>query len=223
MSDVIISIILKAIEEAIANAVKEGIKWIIRKAVDAAGNVVTEIVYKFDNDGDGEYDSEEVIYTIDTIIPDLSDGYCLCNKGDEIGLGLPSFRLVDADDVLPILRDLDDYLSDGDGFCIDLDDDGANDDILFPLPFDGTGDGLPDFQIIVDDDDNGLPDVSPDSPFYPIGSKGYQQITETHSDNVPALTKSFKNYTVSEALLFIIACGSLVAIFSKIFKRRKLL
>ena len=78
-------------------------------------------------------------------------------------------------------------------------------------------------EIIVDDNNNGLPDYCPTSPFYPIGSEGYQEIVEAHSQNVPALEKSFKNYTVSEALLFIIACGSLVAIFSKIFKRRKLL
>lgn len=41
------------------------------------------------------------------------------------------------------------------------------------------------------------------------------------SDN-GALDKPFNNYTVSEALLLFIAIGSVVALISKLFKRRKL-
>jgi len=37
-----------------------------------------------------------------------------------------------------------------------------------------------------------------------------------------ALDKPFKNYSVTEALLLIVALGSLVGLVSKIFKRRKL-
>ncbi len=37
-----------------------------------------------------------------------------------------------------------------------------------------------------------------------------------------ALDKPFKNYSVTEALLLIVALGSLVGLISKIFKRRKL-
>ncbi len=220
MSETIIAILLKALEAALTAAAEKGVEYIIRKIVDGTGKVVSEIFYRFDSDGDGELDSEQIIYTLDITLTDLGDGYCLCNRDNEIGIGYPKLKLVDASDVLPILRD-DYYISDGNGFSIDYDNDGDN-DTLFPLPFDGTGDGLPDFQVICDDDDNGLPDVAPDSPFYPIGSEGYQEIVEAHSENVPALDKSFKNYTVTEALLFLIFIGSAVAMISKIFKRRKL-
>lgn len=37
-----------------------------------------------------------------------------------------------------------------------------------------------------------------------------------------ALDKPFSNYSVSEALLFFIAFGSLVGLVSKLFKRRKM-
>lgn len=131
--------------------------------------------------------------------------YSLVNQGDQLGLGYPALKTLDSSDVLPYLKDLDIYLSDGDGFMIDLDRDGASDDILFPLPYDFTGDGIPDFQIVVDDDDNGVPDVAPDSPFYPVGSDEYIEIVERLSDEgTPALEKHFSNYSVTEALLFLI-------------------
>lgn len=222
MSDIIIYIFVILAEKAIKYAVEEGINYIIRKVVDGNGNTSTQVVYLLDTDGDGEADAEQVACTLETFIPDLSEGYTLCNRGNEVGLGYPAVKLVDANEVLPILQDLDDFISDGKSFVIDLDNDGANDDIIAPMPFDGTGDGISDFITIVDDDDNGLPDVSTDSPFYPIGSDEYQQIIETHSDNVPALDKSFKNYTVSEALLFLIFIGSAVTVIGKIFRRRKM-
>ena len=223
MEEIIIGLILESLANAVTQAVSDGISYIIKKAVDETGKMITQIVYEFDSDGDGTNDSEQVIYTLDYTIPNLDNGYCLVNKGNEIGLGLPEFRLVDSEDVLPKLRDLNGFLSDGNGFIIDLDDDGMKDDILFPLPFDFTGDGIPDFQIVVDDDDNGIPDVSPYSPFYPIGSDEYQYIIETHSDSeVPALDKSFQNYTVTEALLFLIFIASAIGVASKFFKRRKI-
>ena len=225
---------------ALINAVREtvdsatGLVFSIRKFVDSFGNVSAQIYYKYDSDGDGELDAEEVIYNIDSYIPDLDEPYQLVDRDGKIGLGYPQLKLVDASDVFSALpsSDLDNppalpswgdgFTSDGSGFRIALDDDGVCDDVLYPLPFDFSGDGVNDFQIIVDDNNNGLPDAAPNSPFYPIGSEGYQEIVEKHSDNVPALSKSFKNYTVTEALLFVIACGSLLAIFSKIFRRRKI-
>lgn len=195
----------------------------VRKFIDAFGNVSTEIVYKYDSDGDGKLDSERVIYNIESYIPDLNEPYQLVDKNGTIGLGFPMLRTVDSVDVSAAFSDSDYHSSTSGGYRIALECDDVLDDVVYPLPFDYTGDGLPDFQIIVDDNNNGLPDYCPTAPFYPIGSEGYQEIVEAHSQNVPALEKSFKNYTVSEALLFIIACGSLVAIFSKIFKRRKLL
>lgn len=195
----------------------------VKKVVDSTGKAVTKFFRSIDTDGDGVFDSEVEICSLDGPFPvSLDNGLTLVNKGREIGLGLPDYKLADANDVLPILQGSDGFISGCDQFIIDLDNDGATDEVIAPLPFDGTGDGLPDFQVIVDDDDNGLPDVSPDSPFYPIGSKEYQEIIEVHTDNVPALDKSFKNYTVTEALLFLIFIGSAIGVVSKIFKRRKM-
>lgn len=192
-----------------------------KKVVDGAGKVVTKFVRSVDTDGDGVSDSEEEIYTLDTPMLTLDNGLSLVNKDDEIGLGYPSYRFVTASDVLPVLQETD-YISTGENICIDLDGDGASDDLIRPVPYDGDDDGLPDFEIVVDDDDNGLPDVSPQSPFYPIGSEGYQDVIDVYSDNVPALDKSFRNYTVSEALLFLIAFSAGIGVISKIIRRRKL-
>ncbi len=182
-----------------------------KKVVDSVGKVVVKF---FGDNG-------EEVYILDDPVVTLDNGFTLVNKDDEVGLGYPSYRLVSAVDVLPVLQDTD-FISDGEHIFVDLDDDGACDDVLRPVPYDGDGDGADDFEIIVDDDDNGLPDVSPFSPFYPIGSEGYQEIMETYSDNVPALDKSFHNYTVSEALLFLIAFGVAIEVVSKIIRRRKL-
>ena len=214
---------------AVINAVSETLDSVtnlvfsVRKFIDSFGNVTTQIVYQYDSDGDGELDSEEVIYNIDSYIPDLTEPYQLVDNNGTIGLGFPMLRTVDSVDVSSALSDCDYFSSTSGGYRIAIDGDGVFDDIVYPLPFDFSGDGINDFEIIVDDNNNGLPDCCPTSPFYPIGSDGYQEIVEAYSDNIPALEKSFKNYTVSEALLFVIACGSLVAIFSKIFKRRKIL
>ncbi len=182
-----------------------------KKVVDGFGKVVV----KFFND------KGEEVCTLDNPVLTLDNGFTLVNKDDEVGLGYPSYRLVSAADVLPVLQDSD-FISDGDSISVDLDGDGACDEVIRPVPYDGDGDGVDDFEIIVDDDDNGLPDVSPYSPFYPIGSDGYQEIMETYSDNVPALDKSFHNYTVSEALLFLIAFCAGIGVISKIIRRRKL-
>lgn len=221
-----IAAVIDAVRKTVDSAT--GLVISIRKFIDSFGNVSTQIYYKYDSDGDGKADSEQVIYDVDYYIPDLSEPYQLVDKDGEIGIGYPKLRAIDSSEVLPALpsadseNDIDYYSSDGDGYRISLQDDGYLDDVVYPLPFDFTGDGINDFQIVVDDNNNGLPDYCPSAPFYPIGSEGYQEIVEKYSDNVPALTKSFHNYTVSEALLFIIACGSLVAIFSKIFKRRSI-
>ncbi len=154
-----------------------------KKVVDGAGKVFVKFIG----------DNGEEVYTLDTPVLTLDNGFVLVNKDEEVGLGYPSYRLVSAADVLPVLQDSD-FISDGDSISVDLDGDGACDEVIRPVPYDGDGDGVDDFEIIVDDDDNGLPDVSPYSPFYPIGSEGYQEILETYSDNVPALDKSFHKH-----------------------------
>lgn len=222
MEEIVVSLVLEALQAALSQAVEKGIEYIIKKIVDDTGKVITQIVYEFDSDGDGKNDSEQVIYTLDFTIPDLNSGYCLVNRGKEIGLGLPDFKLVSADDVLPKLRDSDGFISDGNGFIIDLDNDGANDDIIFPSPIDFTGDGIPDFQKVIDDDDNGLPDVSPDSPFYPVGSDEYQEIIIEHGqEDYTIMNKPLSKYTVTEGILFISLIFGAFGLFKKFFRRKK--
>ena len=64
MEDIIVALVLQALEAALTKAIETGITYIIKKTIDAAGNMITEIVYEFDSDGDGKNDSEQVIYTL---------------------------------------------------------------------------------------------------------------------------------------------------------------
>lgn len=220
MEEIIISIILQALEEAIAKAIKEGINYIVRKVVDAAGNVITEIVYQYDSDGDGSIDGEQVIYTLDTLIPSLDNGYCLCNKGDKIGLGFPQFKLVDGSQIADLI-DTDIVTGNDNGFIVDLDNDGENDDILVPLP-DFTGDGLPDWGWLVDRNDDGLPDVSPSSPFYPVGSEGYHEIVSRVTvEDYTIMNKPISDYTVTEGILLIFLIVGAFKLVGKAFRRKK--
>ena len=213
-------IALQALEDIIINAIEDGIKYIIRKVVDAAGNVITEIVYQYDSDGDGTTDSEQVIYTLDTLIPSLDNGYCLCNKGDTIGLGFPQYKLVDGSEISNII-DTDTITGNGNGFIVDLDNDGENDDILIPLP-DFTGDGLGDWGWLVDNDDNGLPDISPNSPFYPVGSEGYHDIvSRVSTEEYTIMNKPISEYTVTEGILLIFLIVGAFKLIGKAFRRKR--
>lgn len=177
MEEIILTLILKALEAALAEAAEYAIKYIIRKIVDETGRVITQIVYEYDSDGDGVNDSEEILYTLDMLIPDLDNGYCLVNNGDEIGLGLPQFQLLDGFEIGDYIG-TDIITGNGDGFIADFDGDGENDDVLIPFGFDITGDGQDDWGWLIDDDDNGIPDASPEAPFYPVGSPEYHDIIE---------------------------------------------
>lgn len=219
MEDIIIALVLQALEAALTKAIETGINYIIKKTVDAAGNIITEIVYEYDSDGDGANDSEQVIYTLDTLIPSLDDGYCLCNKSDEIGLGIPLYKVLDGFEISEYV-DTDIVTGNDNGFIVDFDGDGENDDVLVPLP-DFTGDGQSDWGWLVDDDDNGLPDVSPFSPFYPVGSEGYHEIVERVSDSdLPFMDKPLEDFTVSEGLLFLIFICVVGSFLGQLFKRR---
>lgn len=177
MEEIILTLILQALEAALSEAIEQTIKYIIRKVVDETGRAVTQIVYSFDSDGDGIDDSEEILYTLDMIIPDLDSGYCLVNNGDEIGLGFPQYKLLDGFEIGDYIG-TDIITGNDDGFIIDFDGDGDIDDIIVPFGFDVTGDDQDDWGLIVDDDDNGIPDASPDAPFYPVGSPEYHDIIE---------------------------------------------
>ncbi len=202
MEEIATQLVLKLLEALIDKLAKEGIKWIMKKVTDEAGRVVTQIVTMVDTDGDGIEDTEQVIYTLDTLMPDLSDDYFIVNDGDDIGIGFPALRPVDASDVIPLLgNDIISY--NGEGFLIDLDGDGLIDEPVYPVPIDFTGDGEDDFFVIVDDDDNGLPDVAPTLPFYPIGSDGYYEIIGK-TDDLGIMDKPLDNYSVTEGLLALI-------------------
>ena len=194
----------------------------IEKTVDDFGRVVTTFKRVFDSNGDGSFDSEEILLTLPQTIPKLYDEYCIVNDGDTIGLGQPALKLVDASDLLPSFSESDIISSDGEGFVIDFDNDGAFDDIFYPAPFDFTGDGVNDFYQIVDADDNGLPDLSPFSPFYPVGSDGYREIvSRVSTEEYTIMNKPLKDYTVTEGILliFLIACS--FKFLSKLFRRKK--
>lgn len=180
-------------------------------------------------------------------IPDLSDGYCIVNRDDEIGIGLPQFELIDATDMAGRL--VDTVTGNNNGYLI-------GDDVYVPLPFDFSGDSQLDWGRVIDDDDNGIPDASDDAPFFPIGSEGYKQIVSgsggeksfiivsadgtvsiydpngdlTEQDynqaysfwlkDNNALDKPFKYYSVTEALLLIVALFAGASLIGKLFKRR---
>ena len=220
MEEILTYIILQALEAALTKAIETGISYIIKKVVDEAGNIITQIVYEFDSDGDGVNDSEQVIYTLDSLIPNLDDGYCLVNKGNEIGLGLPQFEIIDGSEISNLI-DTQIVTGNDNGFIVDIDFDGEKDDVLVPLP-DFTGDGIPDWGWLVDRDDNGLPDASPFAPFYPVGSDGYRDIvSRVSTEEYTIMNKPLKDYTVTEGILliFLIACS--FKFFSKLFRRKK--
>ncbi len=220
MEDIIIYIMLQMLQKAIDEAVDKAIDWVIKKVVDEAGKVVTQIVYEFDSDGDGINDSEEVLFTIDTLIPDINDGYCICNRDNEIGLGIPMFEVVDGTEIGGYIEDTT-FSGNGGGVLVDYDYDGHWDDVLIPLPYDVTGDGVNDWGWLVDDDDNGLPDVSPSAPFYPVGSDGYNEIIKASGRGEQGiLDKPLDDYTVTEGLLLCIFLISLIYFIKSLFRRK---
>lgn len=161
---------------------------------------------------------------------------------------MPKLDLVDA--MLMFDRFAGEITGNGSGYLID-------DDVYIPLPFDFSGDGVNDWGRIIDDNDDGIPDASPEAPFYPIGSDEYKQIVSRSSGEMPAvlitpdgiisgldqndelsaqysdevytlwlqyygaLDKPFKYYTVTEALLLIVAAFAGVSLIGKLFKRRR--
>lgn len=162
--EVIASLLSQLLEKLIV----EYAKYYIRKQIDSIGNSFTQIVQYFDDDGDGETDREVVLAQFDVSVPDLSDDYCIVNKGDEIGLGLPKLEPFIADDIGSMIDD-EVFTGNSKGVYI-------GDDVYVPIPVDFDNDGSTDWGRVVDSDDNGVPDASPDAPFFPVGSDGYNQI-----------------------------------------------
>ena len=162
--EVIASLLSQLLEKLIV----EYAKYYIRKQIDSIGNSFTQIVQYFDDDGDGETDREVILAQFDVSVPDLSDDYCIVNKGDEIGFGLPKLEPFTADDIGSMIDD-EVFTGNSKGVYI-------GDDVYVPIPVDFDNDGSTDWGRVVDSDDNGVPDASPDAPFFPVGSDGYNQI-----------------------------------------------
>ena len=201
----------------------------IKQGIDTIGNTVTEIVQMIDTDGDGTFDSQNTLFTIDVPIPDLSGGMCLCNNDDgDLGLGFPMFQLIDGSDIasyidvsdapfnLPVLTGTNG------GYLFDMDFDGAVDDVLVPLGHDLTGDSIYDFGWILDLDDNNLPDAAIDLPFYPVGSEEFNKYAGEVLDDVELgiMDKSIDDYTVTEGLLLLLLLINAAFFFRSIFKRK---
>ena len=225
----VIAIIL---EQLLSELIGQGIKYIIRKTVDALGNTVTEILYKYDSDGDGIEDAEQVIYTLDTLIPDMSEGYAIVNQGDEIGIGLPQYELIDSVDMADRL--IDTVTGNNNGYLI-------GDDVYVPLPFDFSGDGLTDWDRVVDDgydqivknissgSGKSIIIVSPDGTTCVYDENGNitEQDCETAyqiwvSDN-NIMSKPLDYYTPTEGLLLLTFVVSLFGFFGNIFRRRRVM
>ena len=182
MEEIIIQLVLVALEQAIQSAVEGAIDYVIRKVVDDTGRWVTEIVYQIDSDGDGTADTEQTVYTLDAVFPNSETGYCLCNDGDQIGIGYPMYEIIDGTTAGEIFGS-DQLTGSRNGWIADADGDGVF-DVLIPLLTDLTGDGVSDWGMVIDEDNNGLPDASSDLPFYPVGSEGYDQIARGSSEGV---------------------------------------
>ena len=245
------SVLISTFVEMLEKACLDYAVWHVRRKVDQIGQGISEIVAVFDDDGDGVYEREESVFSFDVSIPTFTeDGYCICNKGEEIGLGMPKLELVDA--VTIVDRFADFITGNGTGYRIDG-------DTYIPLPFDFSGDGLNDWGRVLDEDDNGIPDASEDVPFYPVGSSEYSSFTKqfkTGSDvdivlvspegeiavydrngNIKAedvdnayalwvsengiMDKKIDNYTVTEGLLFLTFIVSLFGFFGNLFRNRR--
>lgn len=245
-------VILTMIKEVLADAIVKYAVWEVRRRVDSIGNSISQIVALVDSDGDGVGDTEQILCSFDVSIPDLSDGYCVVNRDDEIGLGLPKLELMDWDFVTSLF-DGEPITGNGEYYRIDG-------DVYLPLDFDYSGDGIDDFAKVVDDNGDGIPDASDDSPFYPVGSDMFNQILESGGEGGKSLvvvspdgtvcvydengqitdedcetaykiwvsdnnimSKPLDWYTPTEGLLFLTFVVSLFGFFGSIFRRRKVM
>lgn len=232
MGEIVITLlpfVIEGLKIALENAIKEGIKYVVRKVINEAGKTVI----RFITEG-----TEEVIYELDASIAQLSGvwndmGLTLGNIGDEVGFGVPIYNFVSHNDFISFLTVPTAAAADGDVLTlspisylgstaiVDYDGDGQSEP-MFPVP-DFDGDGYADWGELVDDDDNGLPDLSPDLPFYPVGSDEFTYIVEQQQksqDKRPIMETPLDSYSVTEGLLLLALLFSVLNFVRGLFTRK---
>lgn len=180
MGEIIFTILLDiGIDLAIENT-----KYYVKKNIDG----IVQLVRSLDTDNDGAYE-DVVIAELGTITYDYQADYNIVSDGDTIGIGTAAVQVIDGMEISEFVDTyaLDDtsIISVNNGsYIYDVDHDGDN-DIIIPLA-DLTGDGFGDFGLVLDEDDNGVPDVADDTPYYPIGTDEYNTIVRRMS-NEPSM------------------------------------
>lgn len=220
MTEALIYILIELAQEL----VEAGVEYVIRHTIDDAGNKIVEFVQEIDHDNNGVVDEEIVIHSIEAVVPDVNAQYNLVSDGDTVGIGMPYVDVIDGLDFNSYVDFSDPFnmpelTVSGGGYLLDMDSDGDNDDVVIMLP-DFNGDGVPEFGWIVDADDNGLPDVSPDSPYYPVGSEGYYDIVNNITSENNIMTKELNDYTVTEGLLFLMLFLMVCYFIKSLFKKK---
>lgn len=246
--------ILAILCEMLSQAILQYTQWEIKRKLDNAGKAISEFYALFDDDGDGQTDREELVFSFDVSVPQNYSGFSIVNSGDEIGLGYPEYEIIDSNEFSSRISNRNDgTITTTDNYYI------IDDDVYLPIPLDYNGDGQLDWGRVLDENHDGVPDASPSGPFYPVGSDDFNRIIETTKkesgeksfiivsaegtvsvydpngdlteedydkaytlwlkDNA-ALEKPFKHYSVTEALLLIVAIFAGVSLVGKLFKRR---
>lgn len=156
----------------------------VKKNID---NVI-QIFTRSDSDNDGVYE-DIILAEFGQITFDAAADYNIVADGDTIGIGTASIQIIDGMDISEYVDTYvpGDYpvISVNNGsYLYDTDHDGDNDTII-PLG-DLTGDGMSDYGLVLDEDDNGVPDAADDGIFYPMGSEQFNTIVKSMS-NEPSM------------------------------------
>lgn len=166
--------LLAILSELLTQAITQYAKWEIKRKFNSAGKAISEFYALIDNDGDGVAEHEELVFSFDVSVPQYYNGYTIVNNGDEIGLGYPEFEIIDANEFASRISNHNDgTITATDDYYI------VDNDVYFPIPVDYDLDGHTDWGMVIDENQDGIPDASPDGPFYPVGSDEYNKIIGT--------------------------------------------
>lgn len=167
------------IGEVFEKVVRDGIKYLVKKTVNAVGKKIKQFFR--DEDDDGVPDTEEPEFEEDDE-EEISGEDETSGEGDS-GSDLP----ITSDPVRPPAETSKPLQTIGDIVLI-----------------------TPDGPIIIYSESSG-------EEYDALVSR----VTEHWVERYGAMDKPLHNYSVSEALLFIIAAGSVIGLFLKLFRRRK--